>query len=283
MSCQTTNNKISKFLSKLMFLKKKETSLRETIEELIEEDEASGDQSIEQNEREILENVLKLREVQVQDFMVPRVEIHALPATVRIEQLISGFVETQKSSLLIYQGTIDNILGVVYLKDVANWFHMNKPFNVSVFVREVIFVPPTMKSLDLLFKMRETGIKMAVVVDEYGGVDGLVSFRDIIEEVIGDIYDATEIKNQKKKILKNQDGTVTTEATATFREIAKFGGIKITPIDKSIDTIGGMISAIAGRVPVRGEVVICHKQQLEFEILEADPRKVKSVKIRKIG
>jgi CBS domain containing-hemolysin-like protein len=172
-------------------------------------------------------------------------------------------------------------MGVVCLKDVANWFRINKPFNVSIFVKEVLFVPPTMRTLDLLLKMRETGIKIAVVVDEYGGVDGLVSFKDLIEEIIGDIQDAAEIRHQKKKIIKGLDGTIVADARSTFKEIQDHGGIKITPSDKSIDTIGGMISSITGKVPVRGELVVCNRQNLEFEILDADPRKVKSVRIRK--
>jgi len=269
---------------KLLFWRRsKESSLRDTIEELIEEDGCSETQSIEENEREILGNVLNLRDIQVQDIMVPRVEIEAVPATTRIEILLSRFVETQRSTIIVYQGNIDNVLGVVYLKEVANWFHMNKPVNINVFMKDVLFVPPTMKSLDLLFKMRETGIKIAIVVDEYGGVDGLVSFRDIIEEVIGDIQDAAEIKSLKKKVLKSSDGSVIADARSTFSEISKFGGIKITPEDKSIDTIGGMISSLTGNVPVRGELVVCPKQNLEFEILDADLRKVKSVRIRKSG
>ncbi len=277
-------NRFRKLLIKILFWRKsKEPSLRDTIEELIEEDGCSETQSIEENEREILGNVLNLRDVRVQDIMVPRVEIEAIPSTTRIEILLSRFVETQKSTIIVYQGNIDNVLGVVYLKEVANWFHMNKPVNINVFIKDVLFVPPTMKSLDLLFKMRETGIKIAIVVDEYGGVDGLVSFRDIIEEVIGDIQDAAEIKSLKKKVLKSSDGSVIADAKSTFSEISKFGGIKIIPEDKSIDTIGGMISSLTGNVPVRGELVVCPKQNLEFEILDADPRKVKSVRIRKSG
>lgn len=275
---------LKRTLKKLLFWRSsRESTLRDTIEELIEEDGYSETQSIAENEREILGNVLNLRDIRVQDIMIPRVEIEALPVTAHIEELISRFVETQKSSLIIYQGSIDNLLGVVYLKDVANWFRMNKPFNLSIFVKEILFVPPTMKSLDLLLKMRETGVKLAVVVDEYGGVDGLVSFMDIIEEVIGDIQDATEIKNQKKKVLKSSDGSVVADARSTFNEIHKYGGIKITPEDKTIDTIGGMISSITGKVPVRGELITYPQDNLEFEILDADPRKIKSVRIRKKG
>ena len=284
MGCTQHNGFVKNFILGIFskkYRKNGEPSLRDTIEELIEEGESSETQSIAEDEREMLGNVLNLRDIQVQDIMVPRVEIIALPMTIKIEDLISEFVESQKSSILIYQGTIDNIVGIVYLKDVANWLRMNKPFNVSIFIKEVLFVPPTMRTLDLLLKMKETGIKLAVVVDEYGGVDGLVSFRDLIEEIIGDIQDVAEIKHQKKKVLKATDGSVVVDARATFDEINRYGGISVTPQDKSIDTIGGMIFSITGKVPVRGELIPCPSQGLEFEILDADPRKIKSIRIRK--
>ncbi|MDR0744776.1 MAG: hemolysin family protein [Holosporales bacterium] len=259
----------------------KEASLRDTIEELIEEDDSSDIQSIAKDEREILGNVLNLKDICIHDIMVPRIEIVAVSINTKIENLISLFVESQKSSIFVYQGTIDNIIGAVYLKDVANWFHMNKPFNISIFVKEILFVPPMMKTLDLILQMRETGIKLAVVVDEYGGVDGVISVKDLIEEIIGDIQDVTEINNQKRKIIKGSDGSVIADARLTFEEISKYGGIKLHTNDKSIETLGGMIFSISGKVPVRGELICCAKQNLEFEILDADPRKVKSVRIRK--
>lgn len=262
--------------------RRKDSTLRDTIEELIEEDESSPTQSIAEDEREILGNVLNLRNIHVQNVMVPRVEIVAVPVNTRIEDLMSLFVESQKSSILVYQGTIDNIIGAVFLKDVANWFHMNKPFNINIFVKEILFVPPTMKTLDLLLKMRQTGIKLAAVVDEYGGVDGIVSFRDLIEEIIGDIQDVSESRNQKKKkVIKSSDGSVVADGKATFDEIQKYGEIKISSNDKTVETVGGLISSISGKVPVRGELIVYPKQNIEFEILDADPRKVKSVRIRK--
>ena len=274
---------ITAFLAKFGICgkRRRESSLRDTIEELIEEDESSPTQSIAEDEREILGNVLNLRNIHVQNIMVPRVEIVAVPVNTKIEDLISLFVETQKSSILVYQGTIDNIIGAVYLKDVANWFHMNKPFNINIFVKEILFVPPTMKTLDLILKMRETGIKLAAVVDEYGGVDGIVSFTDLIEEIIGDIQDVSEVKNQKKKVIKSSDGSVVADGKATFEEIQKYGGIKLSSSDKTVETVGGLISLISGKVPVRGELIPYPKYNIEFEILDADPRKVKNVRIRK--
>jgi CBS domain containing-hemolysin-like protein len=259
----------------------REHSLRDAIEELIEEDNCSATQSIARDEREILGNVLSLKDTQVQSIMIPRIDIVSIQNAAKIEELMSLFVEKQRSSIVVYQGTIDNVIGVIYLKDVANWFYMNKPFNLSVFVKDVLFIPPAMQILDLLLKMKETGIKIAVVIDEYGGVDGLVSFRDLVEEIIGDIQDAEEMKQQSRRVVKMTDGVVIVDAQSTFEEIQKYGGIEIIPEDNSIETIAGMISHITGTVPVKGELVDCQRQNLEFEILDADPRRVKSIKIRK--
>ena len=199
----------------------------------------------------------------------------------KVVELMPEFVENQISTMLIYQGTIDNVVGVVYLKDVANWFRMNKPFNISMFIKDVLFVPPTMRTLGLLLQMKDTGIKVAVVVDEYGGVDGLVSFSDLVEEIIGDIQDADEVKNSKKKIIKEVDGTYIVDARTTLAELAKNTDLNIMSFDNSVDSIGGYVFSIAGKVPVRGELVIYKKQKVEFEILDADSRRIKTIKIRK--
>jgi CBS domain containing-hemolysin-like protein len=160
---------------------------------------------------------------------------------------------------------------------------MNKPFNITIFVKDIIFIPPTMKTLDLLMKMKETGIKIAIVVDEYGGVDGLISVHDLVEEIIGDIQDADELKNNKQKVTKNYDGTFTADAKTTLIEFAKTTGLKLTSVNKQIDSIGGYIISKTGKVPVRGELISCPKSNVEFEVLDADSRKIKSVKIKKLA
>ncbi len=266
------------------FFKKKDRKLlsRDTIEELIESDESDLNQSIARNEREMIGNVLELRNTQVQEVMIPRTSIISIPITAPIEEVLEKFVDNQISAILVYRGTLDNVVGMLRLKDVANWINMNKPFNASNFVKEVLFVPPTMRTLDLLFKMKESGIKVATVIDEYGGVDGIVSFIDLIEEIIGDIKDASDIKHNKKKVIRNADGTVSVDGQSTFDEIKKYGNIEIKPIDDDIDTIGGMLSSILGRVPTKGELITLSEQNLEFEVLDADPRKVKILKIKQI-
>ena len=269
----------SKFL-KILFRKNKKLSARDTIEELVEDNSQEESQSIAQNEREMISNVLNLRNTLVRDMMIPRTSVVATTITDSIENILGMFVENQLSTILVYQDTLDNIIGVLRLKDVANWINMNKPFNASNFVKEVLFIPPTMRTLDLLFKMKETGIKIAVVVDEYGGVDGLVSFIDLMEEIVGDIQDATEVK--KMKITKSSDGSLIVSGQSTFDEIRKYGNIDIIPIDDDNDTIGGMLSSMLGRLPVRGELISLPDQKLEFEVLDADPRKVRSIKIKTI-
>jgi CBS domain containing-hemolysin-like protein len=268
-----------RFAKKIFFRRNQEATVRDTIEELINEEDEEA--SIDDDEKEMLENVLNLRDIQVQDIMVPRVEIKALPITEKIEEFISMFVEEQISSILVYQGTIDNIVGVVYLKDVANWFRMNKPFNVSIFTKEVLFIPPTMKILDLIIQMKDTGTKVAVVVDEYGGVDGFVSFKDLIEEIIGDIQDSDN--NNKRKIIRNSDGSYTVDARASLGEIEKATEIRIVSKDKTIDTIGGYVFTISGNVPSQGTVIFSKANAMEFEILDAEPRRIKLVKIKKVS
>lgn len=272
---------IKGFFLKLLRRRYPEITLRDTIEELIEEDSTSNENSIDEDERELLANVLNLRDIQVQDIMVPRVEIVALSSAVKIEDLISEFVDSKKSAILIYQGTIDNIIGAVYLKDVANWFRLHKPFNISMFLKDVLFIPPTMPALDLLFEMKEQGNKMGVVVDEYGGVEGILTFNDLIEAIVGEIQDAKELNANKLKIKKQSDGSVIVDAKTTLPEINKMIGLKITSQDKTIDTIGGLVCSLAGKVPVRGELLEHDDQPLEFEILDADPRKIKTVHIIK--
>jgi CBS domain containing-hemolysin-like protein len=159
---------------------------------------------------------------------------------------------------------------------------MSKPFNINLFVKDVLFVPPAMRILDLLLQMRETGIKMAVVVDEYGGADGIVSLSDVVEKVIGNIQDLQVNKSQKNKIVKEEQmGSIIVDAQATLSEVSKEGGIKIISEDRTVDSVGGLIFSIAGKIPVKGELIFFPEQNLEFEILEADPRCIKRVRIRK--
>ncbi len=290
------SNKYSFFkncFSKIFKKNNKELNARNAIEEIIEEDEPEPIQSIDNDEKEMIGNVLDLRDIQVQDIMIPKVSIISVSVTTKIEIVINKFVENKINTLLVYQNNDDNIIGVLYLKDIAACLQINlnnkninynqKQFNINLFIREVLFIPPTMKTLDLLFQMKQTGNKIAVVIDEYGCVAGLVSFMDLMEEIVGDIKDATEIKKQKTKIVVSNDGSILTDGQSTFYEIEKYGNLKIVPNDDFNDTIGGMITSMIGRIPVKGELIAFPQQSLEFEVVDADIRRIKCIRIRKVN
>lgn len=318
--------------NKLFNNKNKQSNARDIIEEIIQEDNQSSLQSIDTDEKEMIGNVLDLRNTQVQDIMIPQVSIISVSTNTKIENIINKLVENKLNTILVYQTSsdckaiqtssghvvmqndTDNIIGVLYLKDIVSYFISNtnkfkarsdtnqfeersntnklgsrsdtnsihNQFNIGLFIKEVLFIPPTMKTLDLLFQMKQTGTKIAVVIDEYGDVLGMVSFIDLIEEIIGDIKDINEIQKKKKKIIINQDNSILTDGQSTFYEIEKYGNLKIMQNDNFSDTIGGMIISMLGRIPVKGELISYPKQSLEFEIVDADTRRIKCVRICKV-
>lgn len=255
-----------------------EGRLRETIEELI--DEVHEVEHIESNEREILGNVLNLRDLTAYDVMLPRADIIAAPFNVSAQDIIQQFVKTGVLQILIYKDNLDNVIGMLHVKDILAWQSSKKAWVIKALLRDVLYISPTMRTLDLLLKMRETGSKIAVVVDEYGGVDGLVTFSNLIEEIIGDIQDAGE-QPPSVQIELRPDGTIIADARTTLEELNKAIGAELPLNDHEddVDTLGGVVALLAGRVPIRGEVVR-HPSGIEFEVLEADPRKVRRLCIR---
>lgn len=287
---KTFRQNVADYLKKLWrFLLRKETdsSLRDAIEELIEEDDEE-EASINTDEKLILGNVLNLRDLTAEDVMIPYANIIAAPLTATQDDFVSCFVKANVSQIPIYSGTIDNIVGLLSLKDALSWLHSKKLNNIKSILREVLFIAPTMRTLDLLLQMRETGVRMAVVVDEYGGVDGIVTFATLIEEIIGDIQYAQDLNNEEHIEILN--GAITLNATTPLEEldeaVQRLSGSQINWLEglddgEDVDTIGGLVTFIAGRVPLRGELII-HPLGFEFEILEADPRRVKKISIRKL-
>jgi magnesium and cobalt transporter len=256
-------------------------SLRETIEELIEDTETEeANPSIELDERLLLGNVLSLRDRTAQDAMVPRVDIVAVPITATDSELLAVLTRSRHSRLPVYRNNLDDVIGMIQIKDVLTWVATKEPFDMKTMVRDVLFVSPTMRTLDLLFKMRESATKMAMVVDEFGGIDGLVTFSDLIEEIIGDIQDA-QGHSQNDQLIERADGSILAGARVTLEEISEKYGINliVEGLEDEIDTLGGLVVALAGRVPTRGEL-ITHPAGLEIEVVDADPRRVKSIYLR---
>lgn len=259
-----------------------DNSLRETIEELIEDMEEEDNPSIELDERMLLGNVLNLRDLTAEDAMVPRVDIIAVPLTVTGPELLTVLTRSRHSRVPVYRSNLDDVIGMIETKDILSWAATKKPLNIKSLIRDVLFVSPTMRTLDLLFQMRETGTKMAMVVDEFGGVDGLVTFSDLIEEIIGDIQDAQD-RTPSYQLIERADGSILADARVTLEEIAENYGVNLVVegLEDEIDTLGGLVVALAGRVPTRGEL-ITHPTGLEIEVVDADPRRVKRLYLRGI-
>lgn len=256
-----------------------ESSLRETIEELIEEGD-SAESSIESDERTLLGNVLNLRDLTAEDVMIPRIDIIAIPLNVTEEELLGTFIRSRLQRLAVYRNTLDEVVGTVQIQDVLAWKASGKILQLRSIVRDVLFISPTMRTLDLIFKMRESGTKMAVVVDEFGGVDGLVTFSDLMEEIIGDIQEAQD-NSEQQRLFNRPDGNIITDGRVMLVEIEETFNLNLTveDLEDEIETIGGLVTSLAGHVPTRGELIAHPNQSLTFEILEADPRRIKKLLI----
>ena len=270
---------IERFL-KILF-RKNPDSVRETITELIQESPQEGSSSLNIEERTLLSNVLRLRDMSVDDVKIPRADIIAISVDIKFTELIKLISETPFTRLPVYHHTLDDLLGHIHVKDIA--LHAkNSDFNIRNIIQQVLFVPPSMRLLDLLLQMRSTQIPMAYVVDEYGGVEGLVTSWDIIREILGDLQDdhTPEISSQ---ITSLDDGTYIIDARLLVEDLEERVGKILTDEERQedIETVGGLIMYLAGRVPDRKEV-ISHSSGIEFEVLEASPRSITRLRLRPV-
>ena len=254
-----------------------EQDLRTSLEELIEEHE---EEPIDAQERAILTNIVKLHEQTAADVMVPRVDIVAIDVDTPFDQVVKSFVEHGHSRVPIFRETLDDVLGMVHVKDVLPYAADGKPVPLAKIVRKALFVAPSMPVLDLLLQMRVTRIHLALVVDEFGGVDGLLTIEDVIEEIVGEIEDEHDPADPPQMI-ERPDGSVIVEARMPIDRLEDATGQKLVPeeSEEEINTLGGLVTTLAGRVPARGEV-IRHPAGFDIEVLDADPRRVKRLRLR---
>ncbi|MFO0997985.1 MAG: hemolysin family protein [Alphaproteobacteria bacterium] len=258
--------------------KAEEPSLRETVEEIIE-DFKEPTTSEELDERRLLRNVLKLGELSAEDVMVPRADIIAVEASTPLDELVKSIAAEAHSRLPVYRERLDDVIGMIHIKDVLRYWGRDAEFSLGQILRDVLFVAPSMRVLDLLLEMRESRTHIALVVDEYGGIDGLVTIEDVVEEIVGEIEDEHD-EDGGPRIVRRGDGTYLADGRLTLEEFESATAPALTDNDRAqIDTLGGLVVALAGRVPGRGEV-IKHGSGIEFEVLEADARRVKRVRVR---
>lgn len=256
-----------------------EDSVRNALEELIEERE-EAEVPIDEDERILLANILELRGRTIHDVMVPRANIAAVSRDSSLSELIDLLTKESHSRLPVYGETLDDAAGMVHIKDVLAWRGRDGDFSLSKIQRKILFVSPSMQVLELLLEMRAERSHMALVVDEFGGVDGLVTIEDLVEEIVGEIGDEHDL-DDNPKMISHPDGSFTADARVTIGTLEEMTGTEVTGGDtEDIDTLGGLVFSIAGRVPVRGEL-LHHSSGVEFEVLEADPRRIKFLRVLK--
>jgi len=247
-------------------------------------DDGTGAAS-EQSERPATHGMINLRRMRVDDVAIPKADITAVPITCSMDELVAVFKESGLSRLPVFDGTLDTPVGFAHLKDLALNHGFNgksKTFDLNAMLRPLLFVPPSMTIGVLLTKMQAERRHMALVIDEYGGVDGLVTIEDLIEQVIGEIEDEHD---QDEGLLWTMEkpGTYLAFAKTPLEDFEAEIGQSLTDHDEvdeeEIDTLGGLVAMLSGRVPARGEVVI-HPDGIEFEVIDADPRRIKRLRVR---
>ncbi len=257
-------------------------SLRESLEDVIEE-HRDDTTALTPEEQVMLMNIVTLRESSIADVMVPRADIIAVSIGASFGEMVQTFKEAAHSRLPVYRDTLDDIIGMVHIKDVlavlADAEKAATPPAILDIKRPVLFVPPSMPVVDLLLKMRLSRIHMAIVVDEYGGADGLASIEDLIEEIVGEIEDEHD-PQETTQIIVGANGVLDVDARTPIEDLEARLSIDLLPEerDEDIDTVGGLVFSLAGRVPARGEV-IRHPEGPEFEILDADSRRLKRLRV----
>jgi CBS domain containing-hemolysin-like protein len=285
------------------------STIRDDLEDALA-DHRGDAASFSPGERAMLNNILRLRELRVEDVMVPRAEIEAIDIHTSLAELLTLFEKSGHSRMPVYDESLDDPRGMVHIRDVVAYItrgagkkrgrngtraaaapaasnstaldlskvDLAKSVKDINLIRPVLFVPPSMLASDLMTRMQASRIQMALVIDEYGGTDGLVSLEDVIEMVVGDIED--EHDDEEPMITQSGDGVFVVDARAEIDEVAALIGEGFSPGDHAeyVDSIGGLIFAALGRVPARGEVVQAIPG-FEFHVLDADPRRVKRVRI----
>ncbi len=270
-----------------------EPDLRELIEDALAR---SKSDTLSSQERSMLRRILRLGTLTIEDVMVPRADIIAVDDTISVADLMGVFRQAEHSRVPVYHETLDDPRGMVHIRDLMSWItseaeackegslnlgkvDLGRNIASINILREILYVPDSMSVLDLLLKMQTTRLHLALVVDEYGGTDGLVSIEDLVEEVVGDIADEHDVEDEPLIKSDPRLGLVADARTA-ISDLEKHLGLELASEEQEeeVDTLGGLVFAIAGRIPARGELVQ-HPRGIKFEVLDADPRRIKKLRI----
>jgi magnesium and cobalt transporter len=268
-------------------LRNTEQSVRDSIAELVQEAGAENGNAtgetvgLDVQERALIANVLRLREITADDVMVPRPDIIAMRADVTLVQAIDQIRKEGHSRLPVFRDNLDDLLGMVHIKDVFAFTGTPETFSLEKIIRKPLMVAPQITVLDLLLQMRQTRTHLALVVDEYGGIDGLVTIEDLVETIVGDIADEHD-EIEGPMLVERPDGALDLNALLPVEEFeARLGPVlSADEREADIETVGGLVFNLAGRVPTKGEIV-AHPSGIEFLVLEADARRIRRLRARR--
>jgi CBS domain containing-hemolysin-like protein len=282
----------------------KPSTVRADLKDVLED--GAGETDLSPTERTMLRNILGLRERRISDVMVPRADIIAVQRDITLGELMKVFESAGHSRLVVYDDTLDDAVGMVHIRDLVAFMTVRaaasakantrrkKPFPAGLdlkavdlsmsllaaqIIREILYAPPSMPVLDLLAKMQTTRIHLALVVDEYGGADGVVSIEDIVEQIVGEIADEHD-EDMPPGVVRQADGSFLADGRAGLEDVTSIVGAEfdVGEVAQEVDTLAGYVATRIGRVPVRGELVP-GPGPFELEIVDADPRRVKKLRI----
>lgn len=263
-----------------------EHSVRDSIAELVQEAadavHVPGEEpELDRQERALIANVLRLRDTVADDVMIPRADIIAMRLDVSLDEAISQIRREGHSRLPVYREQLDNIVGMVHIKDVFGYVGRPDAFQLEAVLRRPLLVAPQIPVLDLLLQMRQARMHLALVVDEYGGIDGLLTIEDLVETITGDIADEHD-EVEGPMVTERGDGALDLDGRLPVEDLEKRLGPVLTDDERQadIDTVGGLVFTLAGRVPARGEV-IGHPSGFEFRVLDSDPRRIRHLRVRR--
>ncbi len=260
----------------------KEDNLREALEDLISDETDAETSQVEQHERKLISNILQLRDLPVVDMMVPRADVVAIDIRTTTDELLQILAERPHTRIPVYKDDLDNIVGVINMKDVVAALAAKSQFEIKDIMREPMVVSPAMRVMDLILNMRQSKVHIAFVVDEFGGIDGLVTINDLIEAIVGEIDDEFDF-DSTPQFIERPDGSAIADARYSIEDFEnRFGNVFSEDEEREeVDTLGGLVVYLAGHVPARGEI-IRHENGMEFEVIDADPRRVTRLRIRNL-
>ena len=273
----------SGWLKKLLGGRNGDVSLRENVEELLDEFEES-EHHLSATQRAMLINLLEFGELRVDDVMVPRADVIAVDVSTPLDDVVDVMKREGHSRLPVYRDSLDDVVGMVHLRDLLPYWSTpsEEQPEVESLCRQVLFVPPSMPVVDLLAKMRGARLHLSLVVDEYGGTDGLATIEDLVEPIVGEIWDEHD-SSETPTLIERPGGVIETSARTPVELLEERTGIDLLPEerDEDVDTLGGLVFALLGRIPARGEL-IAHESGLEFEIIDVDARRIKRLRVRHV-